>query len=276
MLKKLFRHEWKDTWVVGTVCAIVVVVLTIIGMILFSLDIWSDSASRGDGALAFTQSMVIVYFMLLIWGVIGAVCVIRYYFFYRYYKNLFTDHGYLMHTLPAKSTDLINAKLFVAIIWQYISSLLVMLAIVGLMYSALGNIASLTFHDFVKAVNELMRQMDWEAVMRAMPVIVSMVIYMLLAPVFGILLMYAAIGVGQLSKKHKLLISVLILLGFNMAVQTIAQLMVMPINLGMWDRLPSMTSVNVISVVFLLVFIGATVGLYFANKYFVEKKLNLE
>lgn len=276
MLKKLFRHEWKDTWVVGTVCAIVVVALTIIGMLLFSMDIWSASASRGDRAMALTQSMVAIYFMLFVWGVIGAVCVIKYYFFYRYYKNLFTDHGYLMHTLPVKSTELINAKLFVTIIWQYISSALVTFAVVGLMLSALGNATELTFHDFAKAINEIMRQMDWEAVVRALPTIVSAVVYMLLAPVFGTLLMYAAIGVGQLNKKHKLLVSVLILLGFNMAIQTIAQLMAMPLNLGMWDRLPSLTTVNIISVVLLLVYIGATVGLYFANKYFVEKKLNLE
>ena len=40
MLKKLINHEWKDTWSVGTVCSLIVVGLAIIGMIIFSLDIW--------------------------------------------------------------------------------------------------------------------------------------------------------------------------------------------------------------------------------------------
>ena len=48
MLSKLIKHEWKDTYMVGTVCSIVVVVLTIIGMLLFSLDVWGESASRRD------------------------------------------------------------------------------------------------------------------------------------------------------------------------------------------------------------------------------------
>jgi uncharacterized protein YneF (UPF0154 family) len=37
-----------------------------------------------------------------------------------------------------------------------------------------------------------------------------------------------------------------------------------------------MLTINLIAIVVTLIMAGITVGLYFANKYFLEKKLNLE
>ena len=106
MLKKLIKHEWKDTWSVGTTCSVIVLVLTIIGLFVLNEDIWRESANRSDMAEDFTVITMMLYLMMFVWGLVAAAFVVRYYFFWRYYKNLFTDQGYLMNTLPVKSTDL--------------------------------------------------------------------------------------------------------------------------------------------------------------------------
>lgn len=276
MLKKLIKHEWKDTWAVGTICCAVVVVMTLIGMVLLSSDIWGQSASRSDEAEAFTGMMYVMYFMMLFWGVVGCVLVIKYFYFYRYYKNLFTDQGYLMNTLPVKSTDLINSKWIVAVIWQFIAKLLVVFAVVGLIIAAMGNLDySLT--EFVQDFNTFMQEMDWTEFGQVIPVEICAILCTLMSPFTGTLVMYAAVGIGQMSKKYKFLVAVLVLLGINMGIQFGVRIMALPLTLGMdTNNWPEMLTINLIAIVVTLIMAGITVGLYFANKYFLEKKLNLE
>ncbi len=277
MLKKLIKHEWKDTWTVGTVCTIIVVVLTIIGMIIFSLDIWEESAGRNnDMAESFTAITIMLYVMMFIWGLIGVAFVVKYYFFYRYYKNLFTDHGYLMNTLPVKSTELINAKLIVAVIWQYITGLVIGVAIFCLILSVAGGFGDLNFSEFIQELNELFREIDWSELVEILPFMISVALMYLLAPIGGVLLMYAAVGIGQTAKKLKFLIAVFILIGFNIVKQFAVSYISLPFSLLMEDRMPTNAFMNTASVIALFVFIGVIIGLYFLNRYFLEKKLNLE
>lgn len=277
MLKKLIKHEWKDTWTVGTVCAIIVVVLTIIGMIIFSLDIWKESASRNNEmAEEFTAITVMLYVVMFIWGLVGVVFVVKYYFFYRYYKNLFTDHGYLMNTLPVKSTELINAKLIIAVIWQYIIGLIVGIAIFSLVMSAAGGLGDYNFGEFMRDLSELFHEIHWSELSENIPFLISMFFISLLTPIGGVLLMYAAVGIGQTAKKLKFLLAVFILIGFNIIKQFVISYMSLPFSLLMEDSMPTNMFMNIASVIALLVLIGVIIGLYFLNKYFLEKKLNLE
>lgn len=274
MLKKLIKHEWKDTWAVGTVCNVIVLVMAVIGVVLFSMDIWNESAMRSDTAESFTIVTLMVYFMMCVWGIIAACFVVRYYFFWRYYKNLFTDHGYLMNTLPVKSTELINSKLIVATIWQYITYIVVAVSIVALVFSMVGGLTELSFGDMLDELYDL--RFDWEEIGKALPMIICSILYVLILPIVQLLLMYAAVCIGQMAKKGKFLISVLILIGFGIVVQVIATYATLPFALMMDEVTPGIMIQNIESVVMLVVVIGAGVGLYFLNKYFLEKKLNLE
>ncbi|MBP3459564.1 MAG: hypothetical protein J6K58_10165 [Lachnospiraceae bacterium] len=277
MLKKLIKHEWKDTWTVGTVCAVIVAVLTVIGMIIFSLDIWQESANRNNEmAEQFTSMTIMLYVMMFVWGLIGVVFVVKYYFFYRYYKNLFTDHGYLMNTLPVKSTELINAKLIVAVIWQYLIGLVVGIAIFSLIMSVLAGIGDYNFSEFMRDLGDLLREIEWSEFSEVIPFLISMFFICLLAPIGGVLLMYAAVGIGQTAKKLKFLIAVFILIGFNIIKQFVVSYISLPFSLLMEDAIPTNTFMNIASVIALLVLIGVIIGLYFLNRYFLEKKLNLE
>ena len=47
---------------------------------------------------------------------------------YRFYKNLMTDEGYLMFTLPVSRSQLIWSKLMVALAWGVLSAVLAALA----------------------------------------------------------------------------------------------------------------------------------------------------
>lgn len=276
MLKKLIKHEWKDTWSVGTTCSIIVLVLTIIGLFVLNEDIWRESANRSDMAEDFTVITMMLYLMMFVWGLVAAAFVVRYYFFWRYYKNLFTDQGYLMNTLPVKSTDLINAKLIVAVIWQYIISIIIGLGIFVLIMGVVGGIAPYSWSEFWQELQELFREIDWSEFGEFVPFLICMFLCTLLAPIGSVLLMYTAVGIGQMVKKYKFLVSVFILIGLLIARQAITSYASLPFSLAMneWDI--TTTMVNIGSFISVLVLTGAIIGLYFLNKYFLEKRLNLE
>lgn len=279
MLKKLIKSEWKDTWAVGTVCSIIVVGMSIIGMILFSLDIWKGRSRMNEVMEGFTATMIAFYFMMLVFGIIGVVFVVRYFFFYRYYKNLFTDHGYLMNTLPVKSTDLIFSKLIVGVIWQFLIWIVVVVSIIGMIFAMVVNVGEIRISDFWDAMKEFFEALRWvfrdEDFMQVSPFFICSMLATILWPIAELLLMYAAVGIGQLSKKRKFLVAVFILIGFNMIKSLVVNLISIPLTL-VSENLPSEFTMNVFAVIWLVITIGMIIGLFFANKYFLEKKLNLE
>ena len=281
MLSKLIKHEWKDTSAIGTICSIVVVVLTIIGMLLFSLDIWNESASRGsDFAEEFTGTMIMMYFVMMVYGIAALVMVVRYYFFWRYYKNLFTDQGYLMNTLPVKSSDLLKSKLIVATIWQYISAFVVGISIVLLISAMIFGISDYNMAEFTEAFAEFWLEfqrdvLGSEEAIKAIPAMISYLLIIIVSPIFDLLMMYTAVGIGQLSKKYKFLIAVLVLIGFNLAIQTISSFATLPMTLLMdYDNI--LMFYNTTLVIVAVVMTAGCFGLYYLSKHFLEKKLNLE
>lgn len=272
MLKKLIKYEWKDTRIVGIICNGIVLALAVIGVLLFSLDIWNESGMRNEMMAELTGVTMVLYFVMLVWGIVAACLVVKYYFFYRYYKNLFTDQGYLMNTLPVKSTELLNAKLIVALLWRYITIIVITVSIVAMGSSMIGGIGDIPVKEALIELREM--DVDWDNFFRTLPTLISEIIYILIAPIGSMLWTYTAVCLGQTSKKHKFLVSVLILIGFSLLLQVVVSYMTLPFSLMMKE--PSVTTVNIISVTLLVVYIAVIIGLYFINKYFLEKKLNLE
>ena len=274
MLGKLIKFEWKDTYLVGTISSIVVLVLAAIGAIVFHTNIW-EIKFQSAAAESLMATMVGFYFFMYIFSIIAIIFVMRYYFFWRYYKNLFTDHGYLMNTLPVTGTQLINAKLLIALIWQYITWIVVYIAIMALFFGFLSGLGDFTFSQFWDALSEIPNDLARE--MRdAAPFMISMMCIVLISPIMEILIMYAAVGIGQGCKKHKFLISVLILIGLYMLRSFVLQIFMIPFNYALMDNIDSLWAVNIAGILLLLVVVGIIVGLWFLNKYFIESKLNLE
>lgn len=277
MLKNLIKHEWKDTWLIGTICSITVLVFAVIGLFVFNEDIWQESAARYEMMYNFPMLTVSLYFFIFFIGLTAAALIVKYYFFWRYYKNLFTDQGYLMNTLPVKSTDLINAKLIVAVIWQYIISIVIGIGIFILIMCLSSSILPFNYEvEFWQELLELFRETVWSEIEKYVPFLVGISLCGLLAPVANMLLMYTAVGIGQLSKKNKFLFSVLILIGFAFLRQPIILFISVPFSLVMDSLGVDTLATDAISFVTAFFLACAIIGLYLLNKYFLEKKLNLE
>ena len=217
MLKKLFVHEWRSFWKVPAAMCLFALVYAFIGALTFQTDLWNSDYRLVRLVLVFGS---IGYFILLI----APAIVLLIYTALRFYRNLFTDEGYLMHTLPVKKWELITAKGLVAVIWNVITTITTLLAVflVVLLISISSRYGSLTWTD----MTESFAQFFHEAIpiikeMFHMPVWMVALLFLgnfIVSAFYGTLLLYASVSIGHLWKKHPMAGTVLSYIGFYLAV----------------------------------------------------------
>lgn len=274
MLKKLFKYEWHDVWKPLGIFNLVVILLSLLSYFTFSPQ-FMDLVENNEYA-----AMIMVLYNLLYFAAIMALgFATSFFMFARFYKNLYTDEGYLMHTLPVTTHELIWSKAFVAIIWSVIG--FVVMAFSFLMY-----FNSIMISQGGENVWQAMRELFAELSQAEFPegtglMMVLIVLIMLVAPVYSILFGYTAISLGQLTKKHKILAAVGIYFGINYGIQIVSSLATVPF-MEFVDKAEAMSDSAVMSSVnggmaFSLIFtVGLACLFYFITNKIMKTKLNLE
>ena len=217
MLKKLFVHEWRSFWKVPAAMCLFALVYAFIGALTFQTDLWNNDYRLVRLVLVFGS---IGYFILLI----APAIILSIYTALRFYRNLFTDEGYLMHTLPVKKWELITAKGLVAVIWNVITTITTLLAVflVVLLISMSSRYGGVTwaditesfaqfFHEAIPIVKEMFRMPVW---MVALLFLGSFIV----GAFYNTLLLYASVSIGHLWKKHPMAGTVLSYIGFYLAI----------------------------------------------------------
>lgn len=126
MLGKLTKYEFKATARVFLPFYLAVFGITLINKCFLLLN----DKIGSEGIIGTLLSLISALMMIV--GIIMIAATLFLTFFMilqRFYKNLFTDEGYLMHTLPVKAGDHIFAKLITSSVWTVVSTLVVILAV---------------------------------------------------------------------------------------------------------------------------------------------------
>lgn len=128
MLRKLYKYDLKSVSLLLVILHAVLLVYTVIGRIgIFIAEraqaFVSPEASRLWGI---ASAFYIVGFILFILAIVIATVV---YLAVRIQKNLFSDEGYLTHTLPVKPTQILWSKVFVIWTWSVIDFICVMISV---------------------------------------------------------------------------------------------------------------------------------------------------
>lgn len=134
----------------------------------------------------------------------------------RFYQGLLGEEGYLMHTLPVKVWQLITSKGVVATCAVFGSSLIALLSI--LLISCGGFDASLI--NGLKALGQTIHQDP-----RVILIMVEMLVLFILGIVKSIYQIYAAIAIGQLQDRHRVLMSIAAYIGISVALSIIASIL---------------------------------------------------
>lgn len=206
MLSKLLRHEFRAT---GRIMLPVYALLLVScgGCTLFGRLLGRYPEST---VLSVVQTVFATLFGVTTFGMLLLTLVLM---VYRFYKNLMTDEGYLMFTLPVSRSQLIWSKLLVALVWSVLSTVLAALAWMAEIVVGRENVFSLIAQGLRSLRQHLSGNLTGCAA--------ALVVLCLVSCLVSFLKFYAAISLGHSFSNHKLLLSVVFYIGFGIAVQTI-------------------------------------------------------
>lgn len=193
----------------------------------------------------------------------------------RFYQSMLRDEGYLTFTLPVCVDSILWSKIFHGMI-LYAATFFVFITSIFILVSG-----SLSFDDLPYIWQSIMNfATEGEVVIT----VIFAVILALVGLITGLLQMYAAMAIGQLAKKQKVLASVAAYIGINIAISTAVSMIGTPalvrgvIN---WDNLliSSMREVHIVWLLMAVVLVANTAlgtVFYFITRHMFSRKLNLE
>ena len=283
MLGKLLKHEWKVVWKVPMLLIGILMIMAMVAGFTFVLPVWG---SEWVG-LPLSGMMLI---MLFYFSMIAVSVGITIYFAVRYYKNMFTDEGYLTHTLPVSARQLLLNKVITMSAWNLISLIAVGLSLVlfaGITLWALTPKDSSFAREVIETFAELME--EWPELirspyMRGFTGFCMSILFMILAGSFsGTMMVIGSISLGQMVRKHRILGAIGAYFAINTVVQMVNMIIIFPVMFGFqntmsrWDMdvspFPVFTRFyGILTAVTLAV----AVGLYFLSEYLIRRQLELE
>lgn len=282
MLGKLIKHEFKAVNRLMIPLHLGLIVITIIGRFYIQFTVFNNPAQ----SYAMSQNVWynIINAMLVFFYVVALIAAALITWIYlsilRFRKNLFTDEGYLMHTLPVSASAHIWSKLIVCFIWQAIDLILVILSVFGLFINM----------DIIRALpGGLSEMLQSFPDAFGVPAGVGIPLYLLLFlvdSISGILIIYMCIAVGHSFNTHKILSSVGIYVGITVVNSLISSIFAAitgmisygnsSLFVGTVNNLSSTTNFWLSWIVSMLIAIITGVVGYMLSNYFMTKRLNLE
>ena len=212
MLSRLLKHEFIATWRVPVALDAVLIVLGIIAhFTIRSIPYMKDSIALS----ILLVSLIGIYYI----GLIAANVITLVYLVMRYYRNLYSQEGYLTFTLPVTTQQIINAKVISGYLWELLD---VICTFASLFIAGTG---------LVKAVDAgaaELQEFTGELIsvfgLQSPRFIITAILTLLLSPLFAIMSIYVSVTVGQLWQKHKILGAVFCYIGIYILNQILAQI----------------------------------------------------
>lgn len=132
MLRKLFKYDFRCS---ARKALPMYVVFCVISVLFRAVDNF-DLSKFGIVTLLIGNIIQIAFVALCVINVVASFG----YALKRFKQNLFTDEGYLMHTLPVKASQHIWSKTFNAIVWGVFSAIMI---VVGMLLAGMIKLSEL-------------------------------------------------------------------------------------------------------------------------------------
>ena len=274
MLGKLLKHEWREIWKIPAILLGILLVVSVFAGSTFFAPVW-DSELSGLGILA------MLVWMLYYFAIIGVSIGVTLYLAIHFYKTMFTDEGYLTHTLPVTSHELLLSKILPMMAWQMLATvaILISVAIFGSMAILALHSDGLTFREVYRQIFEVLADEGFFGNMGLLTFITSLFVLFLAGTINGAMMIVGSISIGQMVGKHKVLGSIGAYFAISTVIQMLSCVVFVPMVIfkvsndtpeSVFDILtPSYFGMSVIVIL-------VSVGLYFLSEYLIRRKLNLD
>ena len=259
MLGKLIKYEIKAT--ARTFLPVYMV------LILFAVI--NSFMSFNPDSFSVPQFITLTLYILILVGMFVASLIVM---IQRFYKNLLSEEGYLMFTLPVKPYKHIISKLLISIMWMVSSSIVAILSIIII------SLQEISLFEYFVAFGRAWNMAYSAHGASFYHFLIQMAVGFIISMVSSILLIYASIALGQLSNNHKILASI----GAFLGIYTITQIISGILFIGPDGQGFIYTLTQLPSIPFTLIWLAIAISAVFATIYFIitnlilNKRLNLE
>ena len=280
MLKKLLKYDLIALFKYWWIAAITTFGISILGGFAVSIlrVSYSNDATENVPKVLTVLSLTSVPIIVLSFAVFAILVSIL--IFIRYYKNFFTDEGYLTFTLPVKRTQLINSKIISSVIASIATFFVLFIdVLVSMIIGFFDELLKPEFWEYIyDYIDKLLNNLKGYVVVYALECIVILVLLFLCAYIF----LFDCVAVACMIAKKAKVISALgiyyITNGLISAAYTIfsmfclenivSKIYDMPLN----SKLPMVSLILFGIIVTLLVIVSV---LYALQYYLLDRKLNL-
>lgn len=276
MLKKLLRYDFKAVLKYWWIAALSSVVLSLGGG--WCISVFANEKALPEALYVVAGLlMVIVVLGLVAFAILSTILV-----FSRFYKNFFTDEGYLTFTLPVKRSQLLNSKLIVSTTTTILTSLVIIIDVIVMFcigfYKDIFSKASLNSfeNDFLK---EFFRD---EFLGYYFLYFIEALVLVVLLVIFSTLFMFSCITVASIiAKKAKVITAIGIYYAANSVFSFVVQMFwlfgIASLESWLWG-IPKGTEYPVYALLLfgLILFMSIFCGILYSLQYWMlDRKLNL-
>lgn len=184
MLSQLVKHEFKAT---GRIVPFVYLMTA-------AMAVMNYLTARIGIRWLFTTTMIFLILLAVSEVIVTYVLVVS-----RYYKNLYSNEGYLMHTLPVRSRNLLISKALVSFVWLSVSYLVVL----GVVVTIMASIASENHQTLSQVFKMVLAGSGLSNVISVPALMTVIVVYVILTIGSVLAQLFFAITLGNSARFHK-------------------------------------------------------------------------
>lgn len=278
MLRKLIKYDFKALSRYLIVIHAMLLITAVLGRLLFVGRLMSDPGRLSNAGAIATIIGIIIYVILFMTAVFGTMLMIAICF----YKNLYSDEGYLTHTLPVTRGQLLISKTVSGSVWMLLDMMMVILSLFILV------LTRPVLDSFSSSWDELLSAMGFPASTGYGKILLAFAVLFIVSAVGNVVLIYVSITIGQLFSNHRVLGAVVVYFVINTIVSIICSIAGSAYSMSTFSHAADessfvmMVNDGVIYQVYARLFLFSLVleiilaiGAYTVTYLLMQKKLNL-
>ncbi len=260
MLGKLLKYDFRAMWKQFSMIWLAALVIALINR--FTLPF------NRQGGLGTENELLAVITISVFIGVMCAMFVVAMVFVLtRFYRGLLGDEGYLMHTLPVKTWQLVFSKLVCAVVVTVVNVLVSFLAMFLMM--PINWIEVFDMELWKRLVQGMLRQPD------ALLYLAEFFLLCVVALSLMVTMVYLSMAIGHLFHRRRVLMSVVAFFALDIAGNLVISLVNELGLLGFLDELAMWGGHTGFWVGITLLLLPAVL-MFLASSYLLKHRLNLE
>lgn len=281
MLGKLIKYEWKSVYKVGCLILGAVVLTTLMGWLAFQSPMWREMETgiSYDGVMSDWLNIVsgltlLLYVILLAGASFGTLIFLVVHF----YRTMYTDEGYLIHTLPVTKHRILVSKILVGGLWMLFVALSILLSVFLLCMTMLSAILgeqemAMFWRELVPHMDELFYMMREELDVDLAVWLAVGAVKLIITPFVTLTILFGAVSMGQLFGKHRVLMAIISYICIDMAIRVVGSVIQGILMVFLYESVGRY--IRAATDISFLINLAAAGVLYFVSWHVTSKKLNM-